>query len=160
MDISFTEEDPSIVTETCAEQCLHICSTTSDSDFTEIEYTAEELKEFQTIDPDLGLILPYFRSNEIPTEYDNFISSKAAKKYWVNKEMFFLDTAGILRNIPKNEKPSGLVVTKNLVDEVLYLCHDIPAMGHQGVSRTYLRVKEKFYWFSMSQATKKLCQNL
>lgn len=74
--------------------------------------------------------------------------------------MFFLDTAGILRNIPKNEKPSGLVVTKNLVDEVLYLCHDIPAMGHQGVSRTYLRVKEKFYWFSMRQATKKLCQNL
>lgn len=51
--ISFTEEDPYVVTETCAEQCLHICSTTSDRDFTEIEYTAEELKEFQTIDPDL-----------------------------------------------------------------------------------------------------------
>lgn len=45
--------------------------------------------------------------------------------------MFFLDTAGILQNILKNEKPSRLVVPKNLVDEVLYLCHDIPAMGHQ-----------------------------
>lgn len=45
--------------------------------------------------------------------------------------MFFLNTAGILRNIPKNEKPSRLVVPKNLVDEVLYLCHDIPAMRHQ-----------------------------
>lgn len=77
--ISFTEEDPYVVTETCAEQCLHICSTTSDRDFTEIEYTAEELKEFQTIDPDLGLILPYLRSNEIPTEDEIFIRSKAAK---------------------------------------------------------------------------------
>lgn len=27
-------------------------------------------------------------------------------------------------------------------------------MGHQGVVRTCLRVKEKFYWYSMSQATK------
>lgn len=43
--------------------------------------------------------------------------------------MFFLDTAGILRNIPKNEKPSRLVVPKN--KHVLYLCHDIPAMRHQ-----------------------------
>lgn len=68
--------------------------------------------------------------------------------------MFFLDTAGILRNIPKNENPSRLNVPKNLVDEVLHSCHNIPAMGHQGVVRTYLRVKEKFYWFSMSQATK------
>lgn len=68
--------------------------------------------------------------------------------------MFFLDTAGILRNIPKNENPSRLDVPKNLVDEVLHSCHNIPAMGHQGVVRTYLRVKEKFYWFSMSQATK------
>lgn len=59
--------------------------------------------------------------------------------------MFFLDTAGILRNIPKNENPSRLDVPKNLVDEVFSLCHNIPAMGHQGVVRTYLRVKKKFY---------------
>lgn len=52
IDISFTE-DVSIVTETCAEQCLHVCSATCDRDFTEIEYTAEELKGIQTQDPDL-----------------------------------------------------------------------------------------------------------
>lgn len=154
IEISFTEEDVSIVTETCAEQCLHACSATCDRDFTEVEYTAEELKGIQTLDPDLELILSYLRSNKIPTEDDIFISSQAAKNYRVNKEMFFLDTAGILRNIPKNENPSRLDVPKNLVDEVLHSCHNIPAMGHQGVVRTYLRVKEKFYWFSMSQATK------
>lgn len=154
IEISFTEEDVSIVTETCAEQCLHACSAPCDRDFTEVEYTAEELKGIQTLDPDLELILSYLRSNKIPTEDDIFISSQAAKNYRVNKEMFFLDTAGILRNIPKNENPSRLDVPKNLVDEVFYSCHNIPAMGHQGVVRTYLRVKEKFYWFSMSQATK------
>lgn len=122
IEISFTEENVSIVTETCAEQCLHACSATCDRDFTEVEYTAEELKGIQTLDPDLELILSNLRSNKIPTEDDIFISSQAAKNYRVNKEMFFLDT--------------------------------IPAMGHQGVVRTYLRVKEKFYWFSMSQATK------
>lgn len=53
IDISFTEEDVSIVTETCAEQCLDVCSATCDRDFTEIEYTAEELKGIQAQDPDL-----------------------------------------------------------------------------------------------------------
>lgn len=62
-NISFTEEDVAIITETCAGQYLHVCSTTCDSDFTEIEYTAEELKEFQTINPDLGFILSYLRKN-------------------------------------------------------------------------------------------------
>lgn len=121
IDISITEEDVSIVTETCAEQCLDVCSATCDREFTEIEYTAEELKGIQAQDPDLWLILPYLRSNKIPTEDDIFISSQAAKQYRVNKEMFFLDTAGILRNIPKNENPSRLDVPKNLVDEVLNL---------------------------------------
>lgn len=76
IDISFTEEDVSIVTETCAEQCLDVCSATCDRDFTEIEYTAEELKGIQAQDPDLWLILPYLRSNKIPTEDDISLAVK------------------------------------------------------------------------------------
>lgn len=67
------------------------------------------MKEFQTINPDLGFILSYLRKNELPTEDENFINSKAGKKYCVNKEICFLDTAGNLRNTPSNEKPSRLV---------------------------------------------------
>lgn len=58
--------------------------------------------------------------------------------------MFFIDADGVLRNNPKNGGEPRLVVPKTLVDEVLGLSYDLPVMGHQGVSRTYLRVKEKF----------------
>lgn len=30
------------------------------------------------------------------------------------------------------------------------LCHDVPAAGHQGVSRTLSRVKERFHWYTLS----------
>lgn len=68
--------------------------------------------------------------------------------------MFFIDADGVLRNNPKNGGEPRLVVPKTLVDEVLGLSYDLPVMGHQGVSRTYLRVKEKFYWYNMNQSTK------
>lgn len=48
------------------------------------------------------------------------------------------------------------MVPNTLVDEVLGLSHDLSVMGHQGVSRTYLRVKEKFYWYNMNQSAKTL----
>lgn len=60
----------------------------------------------------------------------------------------------VLRNNPKNGGEQRLVVPKTLVDEELGLSHDLPVMGYQGVSRTYLRVKEKFYWYNMNQSTK------
>lgn len=47
---------------------------------------------------------------------------------------------------------------KPLVEEVLEIYHDLQLIVHQSVSRTYLRVKEKFYWYSMNKATK-TCSN-
>lgn len=112
------------------------------------------MKELQKKDSDLQLILPYLETNEVPAEYVLFKSSEAAKKYKVNKEMFFIYADGVLRNNPKNGGDPRLVVPKTLVDEVLGLSHDLPVMGYHGVSRTYLRVKQKFYWYNMNQSTK------
>ena len=72
--------------------------------------------------------------------------------------MFFIDTDIVLRNIPKNGSKPKLVVPKTFEDKVRRLCHDLPVLGHQGVSKTYLRVKEKFYWYSMNQTTKDFVQ--
>lgn len=156
LDISFVNPDISIIS-TCSmdeQQCNRVCTATCTSGFACIAYSPEELKDLQKNDSDLQLILPYLKTNEVQGEDVIFISSKAAKKYWVNKEMFFIDADGVLRNNPKNGGEPRLVVPKTLVDEVLGLSHDLPVMGHQGVSRTYLRVKEKFYWYNMNQSTK------
>lgn len=98
------------------QQCNQVCTATRTCGFADIEYSPEKLKEFQKKDSDLRLILPDLVSNETPSEDEIFRSSKAAKKYWVNKRMFFIDTDGVLRNIPKNGSKPRLVVPKTLVD--------------------------------------------
>jgi hypothetical protein len=55
--------------------------------------------------------------------------------YWVNKEMFFLDSDGVMRNTPKNGGDPRLIVPQALVNEVLGLSHDLPVMGHQERTR-------------------------
>jgi hypothetical protein len=108
------------------------------------DYSVDEILKFQEEDPDLELVIPFLRTNQNLLEEKLFISSKAAKKIWLNKDMFFLDGKGILRNIPKKQGDNRLVVPRKLVQEVLSMCHDLPASGHQGTSRTYARVKEKY----------------
>lgn len=52
----FTKEDVSIVSKMCAEQWLHVCNTSFNSNFTEIEYTVKNYRQaIQT------LFLPKFR---------------------------------------------------------------------------------------------------
>lgn len=43
-----------------------------------------------------------------------------------------------------------LVLPGTMQVEAMALCHDIPAAGHQGVVRTLSRIKEQFYWYSMT----------
>ena len=56
-----------------------------------IQYTTENLLKEQHKDPDLHLIFHWLNSKEEPEESDLFLASQAAKKYFVNKEQFFLD---------------------------------------------------------------------
>jgi hypothetical protein len=42
-----------------------------------------------------------------------------------------------------------LVVPRELREEVLSLCHDVPALGQQGISKTKARLRERFFWYGM-----------
>ena len=42
-----------------------------------------------------------------------------------------------------------LVVPRELRQEVLRLCRDVPADGHQGLDRTNARLKDRFCWYGM-----------
>jgi hypothetical protein len=42
-----------------------------------------------------------------------------------------------------------LIVPRELREEVLSLCHDVPASGHQRISRTKARLRERFFWYGM-----------
>ena len=42
-----------------------------------------------------------------------------------------------------------LVIPSTLVDEILLSCHDSIEGGHQGIVRTYHRVKAEYYWVGL-----------
>ncbi|XP_052077924.1 heat shock 70 kDa protein 12A-like [Mytilus californianus] len=70
-------------------------------------YSPEQLRDYQSKDPDLELILVWDKTE--PSEATIFRCSPIAKKYWINKDMFYLDDNGILRNLDKKDRTPRLV---------------------------------------------------
>jgi hypothetical protein len=66
--------------------------------------------------------------------------------------MFFIDKSGLLRNLDKHSSKPRLVIPRDLTEEIMSLCHDIPSSGHQGINRTMKRIKDKYQWYGMAQS--------
>ncbi|VDI28768.1 Hypothetical predicted protein [Mytilus galloprovincialis] len=97
-------------------------------------------------------ILPYLKDGCEPISNDLFLAPPAAKSHWINKERFFLDDNGILKSQPKTEGANTrLVVPASLRQTVMELCHELPSAGHQGVSRTMSKIKDKYHWYNMTK---------
>lgn len=110
-------------------------------------YSWEEIKTAQRDDKELSILFNWIE-NKIEPGNNVFAMSKAAKFYWINKELFILDEHKVLWKTVGDAKI--LVLSKSMRVEVMNLCHYIPTSGHQGVTRTFGRIREKFYWYSMS----------
>ena len=111
-------------------------------------YTADEIKSAQSADTDISMVYEWLNKGTLPSENELFLSSPAAKSYWLNRQLFTIDGSGLLWKKKKDD--SGkllLVIPEPLKQDILSLCHDIPASGHQGIDRTMSRVKDKYYWY-------------
>ena len=116
-------------------------------------YSRSAILEAQGQDDDLTLLLQWLKSQESPTEKDLSLSSPTTKNYWLNRQLFVVDSDGILwRKIDGDRKV--LVVPSKLQTQAIALCHEIPAAGHQGVDRTLSRCKERYHWYHMSSNVK------
>ena len=111
----------------------------------------QEMRESQQRDPDLSLFCQWSAADTEPDEGDLFLASPALKYLWLNRAMFTTDEDQVLWKLTGEEESEDrlLVVPKELREEVLRLCHDVPAAGHQGISRTKARLREKFFWYGM-----------
>jgi transposase InsO family protein len=112
-------------------------------------FSVEELNLRQAADPDLQIILAWLERGEEPSDGQLMLASKTAKKYWINRELFWCER-GVLRKKHKKMESSEIVVPKSLRAEILRLNHDVPLSGHQGMNRTLERLQERFYWHGMT----------
>ncbi|GMF24480.1 unnamed protein product [Phytophthora fragariaefolia] len=83
---------------------------------------------------------------------------KAAREAWKMADRFVLSEDGLLYCLGENrrwgkdrmnETILRLVVPTTMVQEVLQSCHDSLEGGHQGIVRTFHRVKADYYWIDL-----------
>jgi hypothetical protein len=135
-----------------SEENVQITAISEDGGIVFQGFTMDDIGQAQWEDPDLRLILNFLKNQIEPEKSELFLSSPGAKSYWINKQMFFLDKHGVLRNTPKKEGArTRLVILAKLRETVMELCHQLPSAGHQGTKRTLSRVKNKFLWYNMSR---------
>ena len=80
-----------------------------------------------------------------------FLASPAVKNYYINRILLQLDNDRVLWKETEEggEKRKVLVVPIELRREVLPLCYDVPAAGHQGIECTKAMMREHLYWYGM-----------
>ena len=65
---------------------------------------------------------------------------------------------GILRQVgTENSETGQIVIPRSLTSRVLQMMHD--DLGHFGTAKTSARVRERFFWSSMSLEVDDLCRN-
>ena len=83
-------------------------------------------------------------------EGELFLASREVKNYHINRNLFFLDDHKVLWKKSGDEGQKRLLeVPRELRQEVFRLCHDVPAVGHQGIDRTKARLKDRLCWYGM-----------
>ncbi|KAE9265160.1 hypothetical protein PR003_g32544, partial [Phytophthora rubi] len=89
---------------------------------------------------------------------DTRLGYKAARDAWKMADRFVLSEDGILYFVGTNRRSDPdeqqgtwmrLVVPSTMVQELLQSCHDSLEGGHQGINRTYHRVKSDYYWIGL-----------
>ncbi|XP_048757672.2 uncharacterized protein LOC125667991 [Ostrea edulis] len=112
--------------------------------------TADEMMQSQQQDADLKLFGQWLSTDGEPAEGELFLASPTLKN-WIDREFFMKDEEQVLwKLVGEGESRSRLlVVPRELREEVLRLCHDVPASGHQGISRTKARLRERLFWYDM-----------
>ncbi|GMG18127.1 unnamed protein product [Phytophthora fragariaefolia] len=83
---------------------------------------------------------------------------KAAREAWKMADRIVLSDDGLLYFLGENRRWGSdrmnetvlrLVVLTTMVQEVLQSCHDSLEGGHQGIVRTFHRVKADYYWIGL-----------
>lgn len=117
-------------------------------------YCTDDIKSEQHLDKTLLPILTWLETNQDPDEGEYFLTSRATKYYWSNKEFLELRD-GILywKWINDTHIKYLLIVPSSMKQDVLSHCHNDITSGHMGRKRTTQIVRRSFHWFGLTKDT-------
>ena len=121
-----------------------------------LQYTAEELRDFQLKDPDVHQLLLWKDAEIEPKDSDILLQSRAVKHFWLNKNLLTIRD-GVLYYTWKqqDEEKLLLVVPKDLKKEILQGCHDCVLAGHVGIGNTKEKIKRSYIWYGLTSDVEK-----
>ena len=119
-------------------------------------YSPLDLHNLQSEDADLKHLHQWKEDGCIPSRDEAAKLSPAVRKFWLNWPMI-VEKNGVLyqRNIHEdNTETLQLLVPRCLRQEILQNCHNSVYGAHFGVHKTIEKIKERYYWYKMSEDTK------
>ncbi|OWZ05214.1 reverse transcriptase [Phytophthora megakarya] len=111
------------------------------------------IKVHQDEDPELKRLKDYLKGDLLNNAW------KEDKKFAKGSDRYVLDSRDVLYRLaaPTPERPRDkrselrLVVPEALRPDILHHAHEDFQSGHQGITRTYERLRSEFFWIGMFQ---------
>ena len=119
-------------------------------------FQLERIKELQHQDPALTDLINYFEQGDIPE------GSISARRLMATVEDYLVE-GGVLYHLDRGRARSRtnvskqLVIPRSLKDEVMLSLHEEITSGHLSFLKTYLKIKERFFWTGTYTEIKKWC---
>ena len=128
---------------------LSLTEMVQNDDIEILGFSREEIVKHQQDDHNLQFLRDFLLYGTIPSDQDVKFSHPASQFYFNNRNMFTLENGIIFQTEGVDRKL--LLVPQSLVEEVLYICHDIPSSGHLGITKTKFRVNLNYTWYKKSK---------
>ena len=119
----------------------------------------ETLYKLQREDADLIDLINYLELSQLPHD------DRKARSLLLSIDSFYLDENGILCHLCNPGKRrvqslfSQIVIPASLRHEVLVACHDDPTAGHLGITKTYEKIRDRYYWNNMFRDIEHWCKS-
>lgn len=116
--------------------------------------SAKEIATLQEKDPDIKPIMSALLSSQKPSSEQVTTYSPATRHYLVMWDNLHVER-GVVYKVFQKQNGCGqfrqLVVPRSLKEEVMRQMHDTVMAGHLGVKKTKEKLKQRYYWFNMSE---------
>ncbi|XP_061189572.1 uncharacterized protein K02A2.6-like [Saccostrea echinata] len=122
----------------------------------------DEIQQMQLEDQSMGMLLLALTDGSVRPKWDVIShNSEAFKTLWRQWDRLKVINGLLYRefqDVDTNKVILQLVVPKQKRSEVIHYFHDVPTGAHLGAEKTTSRIKNSFYWPSMSKEIARYCK--
>ncbi|VDI02082.1 Hypothetical predicted protein [Mytilus galloprovincialis] len=121
----------------------------------------DTLRKEQHEDPDLERLIQFKEAGNKPMWSTISSLSSDFKYYWGRWEVVHLRSGVLYRKWESSDGGSfewQLVLPKRFRRFVFEQLHETPTSGHLGVSKTFSKIRSRYFWYAMHQDVQHWCQ--